>query len=478
LKGLPLSYPTTLEECHALIQELSQLVRHVLERVEELELENKDLRARLNANSNNSSKPPSSDFKKNKKPDNKKSSGKPSGGQPGHKGHTRQLLNESEVDEIVTCENFGGCSSCGEAVKPTGHHVRHQVHELPEIKLNVTEYRVAIGACVWCERKQNAGLPEGISWGITGPRLTSFMSELVAKYQLSRRNLQEFLADHFNFRISLGTVFNKQKLVSQVLEEPVNALLAYIKKSVSANIDETGHRQEAQNHWLWVVASKTAAYFKITKSRGKKVLQELLHDYEQTVISDRHGAYNYFDSNRQMCWSHLKRDFTRLWQNKDRVISRIGKGLLQCEEQLFHHWHSFKKQAITREELYYQTRPIVRAVGEFLEQGRYTAPELKAARFCKNLLERFSSLWVFLEKEGVEPTNNHAERCLRKSVIWRKKYFGTRSEYGSEYVARTASLNATAKLQKQNPFHYLSEALKSQFSKQKIPSIIKEPLPI
>ena len=91
-------------------------------------------------------------------------------------------------------------------------------------------------------------------------------------------------------------------------------------------------------------------------------------------------------------------------------------------------------------------------MGEYLEQGSYTAPELKAARFCKNLLECFSSLWTFLQAEALEPTNNHAERCLRSLVIWRKNYFGTQSNYGSDYVARTASLITTAKLQKTNAF--------------------------
>jgi transposase len=470
--------PTTVEECHQVILEMNQLVRHVLERVEKLEHENRELRARLNSNSNNSSKPPSSDFKKPKK-NKKPSSGKLSGGQKGHPGHYRELLAESEVDEIIECKTFHCCDFCAGEVIPKDDFIRHQVHELPDIQLEVREYRVAIGRCRGCTRKQLACLPDAMSWGITGPRLTSFMSMLVAKYQLSRRALKEFLEEHFHFCISLGTVFNKQKLVNRVLEEPVRALLPFIKQSQATNIDETSHRQEGQNHWLWTVASKNAAYFKVTKSRGKKVLKELMEDYEHTVISDRYSAYNYFDSShRQICWAHLKRDFTRLWQKDDKLLSRIGKGLLQCESQLFKLWHQFKKLQITRDELLRQTAPIVRAVGEYLEQGTYTAPELKVAGFCKNLLERFSSLWLFLEREDVEPTNNHAERCLRFLVIWRKKYFGTQSNYGSEYVARTASLIATSKLQKINPFQYLSLAIKAQFSKQKIPTIITEPLHI
>jgi transposase len=83
---------------------------------------------------------------------------------------------------------------------------------------------------------------------------------------------------------------------------------------------------------------------------------------------------------------------------------------------------------------------------------------------CKNLLKNFYALWTFLETEGVEPTNNHAERSLRPSVIWRKKYFCTRSDYGSQYVARSASIQATCKLQGKSSFNFLCEVMHNHFS--------------
>lgn len=467
----PIQLPTNLEECHQLIRELTQIIHQLSQRVDKLEKENRELRERLNTDSNNSSKPPSSDFKRNKK-HKKKSSGNPSGGQKGHPGHFRQLIEETEVDEIVSCEAFSACERCGGNVQSRGGYMRHQVHELPEIKLHVTEYRIAHGECCCCSQKQLANLPEGLSFGITGPRLTSLMSMLVAKYQLSRRGLQEFLAQHLNFKISLGTIFNKQRLVNQVLEAPVNALLPVIKQEVCTNIDETSHRQSGENHWLWVVTGKQAAYFEVTASRGKKIVKTLMEGSESIVISDRYAAYNYFDGQRQLCWSHLVRDFTRLEQKEDKVLSRIGKGLLECESRLFLLWHRFKKLKLSREELQRQTTPVIRMIGEYLEQGSYTAPELKMSRFCKNILERFSALWTFLNVEGVEPTNNHAERCLRPWVIWRKKYFGTQSDYGSEYVARSASMLMTSKLQQKNPFLYLTQAIRHQFSGKEIPLLL------
>ena len=135
-----------------------------------------------------------------------------------------------------------------------------------------------------------------------------------------------------------------------------------------------------------------------------KVLDLLVGDYENIIISDRYTAYGYFDSScRQICWAHLKRDFTRLSEKWDKGISRIGKGLLTCESDLFKVWYEFRQSNITRDELLRKTYPIRKRVGELLEQGTYTDPKLKAIRFCKNLLEDFDALWTFLSIDNVEP---------------------------------------------------------------------------
>lgn len=461
--------PSTLKESHEVIRLLLNKLDEVSKRMETLEaeckrlsIENVQLKERLNNNSSNSSIPPSKSQKKKK--NNRQSSGKASGGQAGHKGHYRALLPSHEVDLFEKCRLPKNCI-CGGAIKPSDDYQRHQVYELPILKLQVTEYQLQKGCCKACTQRHVASLPMGVTWGITGPRLTGFMSELVTKYGLSRREQKAFLKEQFQFSISLGTVFNKQKIVNAALQAPIEALLPIVKASPCVHADETGHNRDGKSHWMWGFISNSAAFFSIHPSRGKKILRSLMADFQNILVSDRYAAYNLFDSSqRQLCWAHLKRDFTKLAEKDNKIIAQIGRNLLACESELFKIWHEFRLEKLSRDELLRQIKPIRQRVGELLEQGSYTDPTLKAVRFCKNLLESFNALWTFSEYEDVEPTNNHAERSLRPSVIWRKKYFCTRSDYGTEYVSRSASLHVTCKLQKKSSFQFLCALLQNDFS--------------
>lgn len=271
--------PNTIEECHSLIRSYHNIILELSNRVNELHTEVKVLRERLNTNSSNSSLSPSKSFKKKKlKPPSKNKSG----GQVGHEGHFRSLLDSSEADEIVDCKLPVSCE-CGGKINSIGEYQRHQVYELPEIKLHMTEYHLEKGYCPCCGQNHIGSLPEGITWGITGPKLTGFMSHLISKYRLSRREVKEFLIEQFQFDISLGTVFNKQKIINTALAPLMSNLLTEVKQSPNINIDETGHNRDGKNQWLWGVVSSTAAFFSIQSSRGKNVLASLVGDFTNIV---------------------------------------------------------------------------------------------------------------------------------------------------------------------------------------------------
>jgi len=307
--------PATLEDSHALIKELLSVVKTLTEKINELT-------EKLSLNSTNSSLPPSQDWRSKKK-DKRPPSNRSSGGQPGHTGHHRPLLDSSEVDHIVKCILPTHCA-CGEKLILKEAIQRHQVYELPKIKLDITEYQLEKGYCATCQCHQVAPLPTGITWGITGHHLTTFMLHLVSKYQMPRRALQGFLKEHFNFKLSLGSVFNKQRLLNTLLETPVEALLAEVKTAPNVNADETGHKRDGKKECLWNLASKDTVYLSIEKSRVKKILKALLGDYQGVVTSDRYAAYNLFESSeRQLCWAHLKRDFQVRHEVAKQIVSTV-----------------------------------------------------------------------------------------------------------------------------------------------------------
>jgi transposase len=279
------------------------------------------------------------------------------------------------------------------------------------------------------------------------------------------------MKEQYGFDMSLGTVFNKEKIVANALETVVSDILERIRGMSVIHMDETGHYCNGKKEWMWEASSADSAYFTILKSRGKKAMKSFMGSYASTVVSDRYAVYNHFEY-RQLCWAHLKRDFRRLSEKEDKRVSRIGCDLLNETKALFEVWHRFKAGKISRELLGNEVKPIRNKIGELLEEASYTPVHLKAARFADNLLDEFNSLWRFIYAEGVEPTNNHAERCLRRSVIWRKKYFGTRSESGSQFVSRTASVIATCRLQARSAYDYLTLAIESYFFKTAPPQLL------
>jgi len=246
--------PTTISGCHKIIRDVHAIIKTQDTRIAQQDtiikqqhgliealqtrqhkqsLAIEALRTQVSLNSRNSSKSPSSDSKKSRKQTPRKpGSGKSSGGQAGHAGHHRALLDASAVDTLLFCAIDVPCESCGGSLQTNReNYLRHQVHELPVIKLHVTEYQLAKGRCGSCGHKQIASLPAGVNGGMTGPKLTSFMAWMVSECHLSRRKLQSWLKQCFHFDVSLGTLFNKQRLVNDALEAPVEALLPIVKAS-------------------------------------------------------------------------------------------------------------------------------------------------------------------------------------------------------------------------------------------------------
>jgi transposase len=451
-----------------------ELVLLLLQRLGALERQVAQLQERLNQNSGNSSKPPSSD-PLNAPPRPKRTpSGRPMGGQPGHVGRTRPLKPLSQVQRIIELRptSCGRCGALllGEDPQPQ----RHQITELPRIEPHVTEYRRHTVTCLVCGTQTQGVCPTDMPRGDFGPRLQATTGYLSGRMGMSQRDITETLAAVFHTDIGLGSVPALETVVSDALAQPVADAQAYVQRQAAANVDETGWREQAKRTWLWVAATPLVSVFLVLTTRSAKGARQLLGETFRGIVgSDRWSAYNWLDpQQRQLCWAHLKRDFQKLVE-RGGASQRLGEAFLVQVEQLFRLWQRVRDGTLNRQDFQTQVEPIRTQVHGLLCEGT-NLDHAKTRHTCKNMLKLEPALWTFVYREGVEPTNNHAERCLRRAVLWRRRSFGTQSETGSRFVERVLTTVTTLRQQQRNELDYLTAACAAAIRADKPPSLLPE----
>lgn len=436
-----------LQEENKLLREENKLLKEEnrLQKEKIAELED-----RLNLNSRNSSFPPSRDLYK-KRRENKSKSGRKPGGQPGHKGHSRALM---EADTIVDCPLEPLCC-CGGRIA-WGGMLKHQKVEIAAITPVVTEYHLQQGRCVKCRKKRTAPLPAGVSSDLLGNRAKSVVTALTGFLGNSKRDVQACLKSIFNLDISLGLLSKTEKRVSDHCESWYKELHEHLQDSAYLHIDETGHKNKGKRGWAWVMVNQDATLLKLTDSRGKKVLRGLLPDYDGMVVTDRYSAYTYFKAEqRQICWAHLSRDFERFAHSQDPTVRAIGEELKHLSDEMFAVYKAKQTKKIEEQLGIRRLRTIRKRLLYFLKQATHLNQSKQAVRVAKNILKAEEMMWKFLSNPQIEPTNNLAERQIRKFVIYRKRSFFTWSERGNRFLERILSLFLSCRQQNQNPFHHL-----------------------
>jgi transposase len=437
-------------------------------------LENRiaELEARLNQNSTNSSKPPSSDpiGVKRRPPD--PPSKKRRGGQKGHPRRLRALVSPERVASVTDCRPTE-CRRCGHALGgEDAEPRRHQVAELPPIEPVVHEYRLHRLCCPHCNAITCGVLPAGVPNSAFGPRLHAALSVLTGAYRLSKRQVSQLCSDLLGLTISLGMIAKLERITADVLEQPVAELAEAVKAAEAANIDETGWREAHLKAWLWVVVTSMGVVFSIVRSRAGAVARDLLgEEPKPIVISDRFPGYEWIAlKSRQICWAHLRRDMQAMI-DRDGDGAEVGRQLLWQSSKLFESWHKARDGTIQRS-TFLQTvawlRPMVRSS---LERGSRCACD-KTAATCGELLRLWDCLWTFTRVDGVGPTNNAAERALRHAVIWRRISGGTDSEVGSRFVERMLSVVATCRQQDISVLNYLNRCYQAHLDGRPAPSLL------
>jgi transposase len=444
------------------IQQLSAQVARQEERILKQEERIAQLERRLNRSSRNSSQPPSSDPSGTPPRRGKDSSGRKQGAQPGHEGHGRELLPACAVDEVI--EHWPARCDCGHAFSegehaPVGEPARWQVEELPVITVRVIEHRCERLRCPDCGRRTRAELPREVVGSAFGPRLQAAVATLSVRNRVSRDDGVELCEELFGARISAGTVDAIVGRTAAALQEPHADLLGALRGSRAVNMDETGWRTAGQRRALWGIFDQRHAYLQVERDRHADHAKELLADTKAIVTSDRWWAYAHLPlARRQLCWAHLRRDFSAHAEGLGAEKEFGEAGLALCA-RVFWGWEVFAHTG-DRRELKRTVRSLQREYKPII--GSFAAKRARnrlCRRMANNLIKAWPALWTFANHEGVQPTNNHAERALRSAVIYRKLSLGSQSEDGEQRTSRLLSAHTTCRLQRRSLFAYLTEAI-------------------
>jgi transposase len=431
-----------------------------------------ELQEQLGQNSSNSGKPPSTDKPGSRPPrKSKKTRKRKRGGQPGHRGSHRTLLPPEQVGPIVDYYP-DQCENCWKDLPrtPDSDPERYQVTELPPVEPETTEHRGHAVTCS-CGHTTRAPIPDQVKASAFGPRLSSIIAMLTGVFQLGRRQAVTALADLFGVTISLGALSAAENRVSNAVEPAVDETWKAAQQADVKHTDGTSWRQAGQFLQLWTIATAAVTVFKVLTDGTASALKTLLGRIKGVLVSDRATALNFWVmKRRQICWAHLLRKFVS-FSERAGPAGNFGRVLLEYTGIMFDYYRQYKAGEISRKIFGRRMAPIRLQVEAVLAR----AAQAKIKRLsgsCENILDHRQALWTFVDNPQVEPTNNHAERELRRFVLWRRRSFGTQSERGNRFAERIMTVAHTARKQGKPVLAYLTAACEADRLGQPCPSLL------
>ncbi len=442
--GLPLdatSWEQTPLVVRQVIIDLLAVIQQQQERIAALE-------ARLSQTSSNSDRPPSSDPAYVHRIARSGARGRP-GAKPGHPGHRQAWLAPTEVIAVQP-----EACACGQRTFPeTQPYHTHQLIELPEIQTVVTHVVLHETRCPRCGRTLKAELPAAYRYGY-GPRMTALIGELSGSQRSSRSAVQEFCASVLGVPISRGAVQRAVDRVSAAITPHYEAIGAKARGAKVNYIDETAWHQHGALVWLWVMVNTTVAFFTVQTSRSKAAFEALVERWAGILVSDGYGVYCHWMHQRQTCLAHLIRRARRLSERQEPEMAWFGRRVL-AELQRLVRWATAPPTSGEVQTWYARMVYLL---------GQYHLRRDEAGTFARTLEREMAHLWTFVVEEGVEPTNNRAERALRFAVLWRRLMQGTYNDKGDRWVERILSVRETCRLQGRPTFPHLVEAVTCYFN--------------
>lgn len=438
---------------------LKNLLKIALDRIAELE-------SKLNRNSKNSSKPPSTDQKPNIPDKQEKEPRKP------RAGYARTPYPPERVNHHVDCvlDKCPHCSSSALHELPGSLFSWQQV-ELPAVTAIVTQFDCRRYQCQHCGQNSIGKAPSEVPFSAFGPKLMALIAALTGRFHMAKREAMLLVADLYDIQISAGSIINLEERTAEALSSVYERIHRFVIQKASARyLDETTWRDRGKRHYVWLATTTQAAYYRIDPCRSQEAFFKVVGTHlGRSAITDRYAVYRALKGPHQFCLAHLIREFHAFAEEG----GESGQVALKLEEELRRacriqrDWREGKLAA--KQRLLRLSHCRRRLNGFFSDAMAYGTDKL--AEFCTHLEDDFEHLWVFVSTEGVDPTNNMAERDLRKLVLWRKKSYGTRSTRGQQFVERITSVVETIKKNGLNVLSYLENALRAHILKEPAPFI-------
>ena len=335
----------------------------------------------------------------------------------------------------------------------------------------ITAHHYHTLCCRSCGDLITADRPADVPPGNFGPRVAASVALLHGRYRISDREIPQLLYDFFKLPLSLGSVVDLQQSCSLALAPVYSAIQTTLQQQAHINMDETGWKEAGKRRWLWVIVSTVATLFHVASSRAGKVITTLLGDaFDGIVSSDRLKSYRVVPvERRQICWAHLIRTLIAFYE-RDGPLGAWAADLLAQIDLMFGLWYALREGRIDRATLEESMQTVQLTVRAVLERGQRRYDQAQA--LSNELLNLWPALWTFVTVEGVEPTNNAAERALRPAVLWRKGCFGAQSEGGNRFVERILTVSATCRQQDRHLLTFLTEAISAYWAGQPAPPLL------
>jgi len=455
-------------------QELLAQIQPLKKQVSALQSENSALRAeiaelkmRLNKNSRNSSKPPSSDGlgKPPAKRDYslRRAGQRKSGGQPGHKGHTLNQVstpNHVVMHELSSCPNCSGDLSDVDALSVE----RRQVFDIPIPHLEVTEHQIEIKNCPCCRGRVKASFPEAVSAPVQyGDNVRAWAVYLSTQHFVPEDRLKQLFEDLYGLKLATATLTSFNTKLADNLNDFESRTRTLIAQASVKHLDETGYRMGGKTCWLHTASTNLLTYYHVSPKR-----KSLLHDLTGTVVHDHWKAYFQLDGVcHALCNAHHIRELNARIDDKERWAMQMKRLLLLMLKIRKH----YGKEPIPPEKLdrlillystiidrgieYHEAQPkLVKA------NGKATRAKRAGHNLLLRLKEYCGAVLRFLTDPNVPFTNNLAEQDIRMMKGKQKVTGGFKTHAGAEQFAKLRGFISTARKQQWNILESISSAIK------------------